>query len=225
MQPLGIEYGKVPTKRVKRGDVTALRRGRLRLELEEDTRHGAIAVTLPGRGSASLAGDGSEGVSVSTFSDDAHHAMFAGIDALAEKGVEEEFSGYVTPADRKAGTGTNGPLLEMLPHGSTFEEPVAVTFDIRKMVDEVRKTPLLRHVYIKTNTFPRQARDKHRENSKTSGVFRRRERSMRLLLATPARAETPTRRRSRACSSCCGRRTPTRRGSRWSRTTGQHFYT
>jgi hypothetical protein len=29
----------------------------------------------------------------------------------------------------------------------------------------------LRHLYIKTIILPRQARDKHRENSKKSGVF------------------------------------------------------
>ena len=35
----------------------------------------------------------------------------------------------------------------------------------------VRKTPLLRHLYIKCIFLPRQARDKHRENSKKSGVL------------------------------------------------------
>jgi len=35
------------------------------------------------------------------------------------------------------------------------------------------KRLFLRHLYIKTNILPRQARDKHRENSKKSGVFRR----------------------------------------------------
>ena len=35
------------------------------------------------------------------------------------------------------------------------------------------KRHFLRHLYIKTNILPRQARDKHRENSKKSGVFRR----------------------------------------------------
>jgi hypothetical protein len=35
------------------------------------------------------------------------------------------------------------------------------------------KRNLLRHLCIKTNILPRQARDKHRENSKKSGVFRR----------------------------------------------------
>jgi hypothetical protein len=37
----------------------------------------------------------------------------------------------------------------------------------------VRKTGFLSHLYIKMNVLPRQARDKHRENSKKSGVFRR----------------------------------------------------
>jgi hypothetical protein len=31
----------------------------------------------------------------------------------------------------------------------------------------LRKTAFLSHLYIKTNILPRQARDKHRENSKT----------------------------------------------------------
>jgi hypothetical protein len=39
----------------------------------------------------------------------------------------------------------------------------------------VRKTYFLRHLYIKTITLPRQARDKHRDNSKngrfSQGVF------------------------------------------------------
>eukprot|EP01046_Picozoa_sp_COSAG06_P066339 COSAG06_NODE_16692_length_986_cov_1.705750_1_plen_203_part_00 len=35
------------------------------------------------------------------------------------------------------------------------------------------KRHFLSHLYIKTNILPRQARDKHRENSKKSGVFRR----------------------------------------------------
>jgi len=36
----------------------------------------------------------------------------------------------------------------------------------------LRKTAFLRHLYIKTNILPRQARDKHRENSKKDAVFR-----------------------------------------------------
>jgi hypothetical protein len=35
----------------------------------------------------------------------------------------------------------------------------------------LRKTAFLSHLYIKTNTLPRQARDKHRENSKKDAVF------------------------------------------------------
>jgi hypothetical protein len=34
----------------------------------------------------------------------------------------------------------------------------------------VRKTYFLRHLYIKTIILPRQARDKHRENSKKGRV-------------------------------------------------------
>jgi CubicO group peptidase (beta-lactamase class C family) len=44
------------------------------------------------------------------------------------------------------------------------------------MADAVRKTPLFEpalHLYIKCFILPRQARDKRRENSKKSGVFRR----------------------------------------------------
>jgi hypothetical protein len=35
-----------------------------------------------------------------------------------------------------------------------------------------RKRPFFRHLYIKTIILPRQARDKHRENSKKDAVFR-----------------------------------------------------
>jgi hypothetical protein len=35
----------------------------------------------------------------------------------------------------------------------------------------------LRRLFLKTILLPRQARDKHRENSKMSGVFRRLDRS------------------------------------------------
>jgi hypothetical protein len=35
-----------------------------------------------------------------------------------------------------------------------------------KMLAKVRKTYFLRHLYIKTIILPRQARDKHRKNSK-----------------------------------------------------------
>jgi hypothetical protein len=33
------------------------------------------------------------------------------------------------------------------------------------------KTAFLSHLYMKTNILPRQARDKHRENSKKTAVF------------------------------------------------------
>jgi hypothetical protein len=36
----------------------------------------------------------------------------------------------------------------------------------------LRKTAFLSHLYIKTIILPRQARDKHRENSKKDAVFR-----------------------------------------------------
>jgi hypothetical protein len=39
------------------------------------------------------------------------------------------------------------------------------------MDDSVRKTAFLSHLYIKTNILPRQARDKHRENSKKMPFF------------------------------------------------------
>ena len=39
------------------------------------------------------------------------------------------------------------------------------------------KRHFLRHLYIKTNILPRQARDKHRVNSKKSGVLCRRSRA------------------------------------------------
>ena len=37
---------------------------------------------------------------------------------------------------------------------------------------DLRKTAFLRHLYIKTIILPRQAQDKHRENSKKDAVFR-----------------------------------------------------
>jgi hypothetical protein len=40
------------------------------------------------------------------------------------------------------------------------------------IVPILRKTAFLRHLYIKTIVLPRQARDKHRENSKKDAVFR-----------------------------------------------------
>jgi len=41
-----------------------------------------------------------------------------------------------------------------------------LTDQIRGMFEQVRKRHFLRHLYIKTNILPRQARDKHRKNSK-----------------------------------------------------------
>jgi hypothetical protein len=35
-----------------------------------------------------------------------------------------------------------------------------------------QETAFLSHLYVKTNILPRQARDKHRENSKKDAVFR-----------------------------------------------------
>ena len=71
----------------------------------------------------------------------------------------------------------------------------------------VRKTPLLSHLYTKRNILPRQARDKHRENSKNSGVFRRLTRwrprrscSTRVMSSSSSHPRAPTR---------CSRRTPT----------------
>jgi hypothetical protein len=40
-----------------------------------------------------------------------------------------------------------------------------------RYAETLRKTAFLRHLYIKTNILPRQARDKHRENSKKDAVF------------------------------------------------------
>ena len=39
--------------------------------------------------------------------------------------------------------------------------------------NEVRKTHILGYFVLKTNTLPRQARDKHRENTQKRCVFRR----------------------------------------------------
>jgi hypothetical protein len=38
---------------------------------------------------------------------------------------------------------------------------------------QVRKTVFFSHIYVKTNILPRQARDKHRENSKQTVLLRR----------------------------------------------------
>ena len=38
-------------------------------------------------------------------------------------------------------------------------------------MEQVRKRLFLRHLYIKCIILPRQARDKHRENSKRGAVF------------------------------------------------------
>jgi hypothetical protein len=48
---------------------------------------------------------------------------------------------------------------------------------------EVRRRYFLRRVYIKMIHLPRQARDKHRENSKKSAVFLQRSSSRRELVA------------------------------------------
>jgi len=47
----------------------------------------------------------------------------------------------------------------------------------------LRKTAFLRHLYLKTNILPRQALDKHRENSKKDAVFRTRSVAMRRAQA------------------------------------------
>jgi hypothetical protein len=44
--------------------------------------------------------------------------------------------------------------------------------DCRGRKRRLRKTAFLSHFYIKTIILPRQARDKHRENSKKDAVFR-----------------------------------------------------
>jgi hypothetical protein len=59
-------------------------------------------------------------------------------------------------------------LYELLKNG-VFRRGALSSFD-----RGAKNGIFLRHLYIKTNILPRQARDKHRENSKKSGcVFRR----------------------------------------------------
>jgi hypothetical protein len=43
---------------------------------------------------------------------------------------------------------------------------------VRHLRESLRKTAFLSHLYIKTIILPRQARDKHRENTKKNAVFR-----------------------------------------------------
>jgi hypothetical protein len=43
---------------------------------------------------------------------------------------------------------------------------------LKSAAKQVRKRHFLSHLYIKINILPRQARDKHRENSKKDAVFR-----------------------------------------------------
>ena len=58
-------------------------------------------------------------------------------------------------------TGAHAPLI------------ARVSNDATDMINScLRKTAFLSHLYIKTIILPRQARDKHRENSKKDAVFR-----------------------------------------------------
>jgi hypothetical protein len=53
-----------------------------------------------------------------------------------------------------------------------FKTVVILTLRWEAMgIDPVRKTAFLSHLYIKPNILPRQARDKHRENSKKDAVY------------------------------------------------------
>ena len=59
-----------------------------------------------------------------------HEDLFASVDEL----TASETVG--PPEEQTAAAGTDGPMLELLPHGSTFDEPVSVSFDISSMVAE-----------------------------------------------------------------------------------------
>ena len=50
--------------------------------------------------------------------------------------------------------------------------PVEAEADRHQAPESCEKTAFLSHVYIKTIILPRQARDKHRENSEKDAVFR-----------------------------------------------------
>jgi hypothetical protein len=53
-----------------------------------------------------------------------------------------------------------------------FKTVVILTLRWEAMgIDPVRKTAFLSHLYFKPNILPRQARDKHRENSKKMPFF------------------------------------------------------
>ena len=92
----------------------------------ERGQFGEITVTLPGIEHADLKRSpgrlASREVSVRSFDSEEHAELFARTDELTGTTAEE--------------TGMNGPMIELQPHGSTFKEPVAVSFDMTKMVDK-----------------------------------------------------------------------------------------
>ena len=86
-------------------------------DLKLSTRQfGTIGVTLPGRADANL--NGGSSVTITSRSRKEHENLFASVDALTS-----EVAG-------SSAAGTDGPMLELLPHGSTFKEPVSVSFGI-----------------------------------------------------------------------------------------------
>ena len=76
------------------------------------------------------------------------------ISRVAGQGV---FASSLAPVELRVSGGASE--FSMIPYGAT---------DIRTTGKE---TPFLRHLYIKMNILRRQARDKHRENSKKRGIY------------------------------------------------------
>ena len=65
------------------------------------------------------------------------------------------------------------PLADLVGAGAMARFVPTAPPELLEMLDgvEVRKRSFLSHLYIKTIILPRQARDKHRENSKKDAVF------------------------------------------------------
>jgi hypothetical protein len=81
------------------------------------------------------------------------------------------------PARRGKAMLTNYPAIRaclppLLSQVSRLAAPDLIDICVACSYPVLRKTGFLSHLYIKTMILPRQARDKHRENSKKDAVFR-----------------------------------------------------
>jgi aerobic-type carbon monoxide dehydrogenase small subunit (CoxS/CutS family) len=94
--------------------------------------------------------------------------------AVAE---EEEQQGQCTAATPSAvmpaaAASTGSGCCSVLGHAAPQDPDSALWFNPMSLSDVVRKRAFLGHLYIKCIILPRQARDKHRENSKKSPFSR-----------------------------------------------------